>query len=69
MLDVAKGAEVTMISYFKEQQEIMFKELKKSMSKNWQMENLNKKNGNYLKNENSGIEKINNSNLKFTEVA
>lgn len=34
MLDVAKGAEVTMISYFKEQQEIMFKELKKSMSKN-----------------------------------
>lgn len=33
------------------------------------MENLNKKNGNYLKNENSGIEKINNSNLKFTEVA
>lgn len=69
MLDVAKGAEVTMISYFKEQQEIMFKELKKSMSKNWQMENLNKKNGNDLKNENSGIEKINNSNLKFTEVA
>ena len=57
MLDVAQVVEVTMISLFKEQQEIMFKELKKSMSKKSTNGKSQQKNGNYLKNENSGIEK------------
>lgn len=43
-VDVAdKGVQVTMVNLFKEQQEIMFKELEENMLTNQQIENLSNK--------------------------
>lgn len=57
MLDVTdKDGQATMINLFKEQQKIMFKRLKESMSTNPQIENHKKRN--YKTNKwKSGVEK------------